>query len=585
MPKTYENIFLSLTGLLEKALDQVANIQCLERLPSDFLEDSSKIQVSCQKLLSLIEKHKKAPTQHPEGEKFWSKARHDLRGAIGTIRGYTDLSLDMLEDEDLPESYHTPYQTLCAITEDMIALMDRMREYSAGAPSQASESELKEAQEKYNATEPKTILVIDDDTFKLDLLSRHLHRIGHHVILSESGEQGLKVLSEKAEEVDLILLDMLMPGMNGYEVLECLKNNKRTNNIPVLIISSVGDIESISKCIEAGAEDYLPIPFNLTLLYARVKSCLDKKSLQDKIEKTRLQLDAALQSMEEGFAVFDKEDRLILANTRFCRLYSVSAEQVSQNLSYRSWLENNFNKHLYLEHKRDKENKTPKAQRLEKRLQQHISRKSPVIDRLYDGRWIEVIESPTPDGGTVSIHKDITLQKSQEEDLAYRATHDQLTGLYNRAAFEEALELSLKNAKKEKKKFALLYLDLDEFKAINDTFGHDFGDEVLIHVSRKIEQCLRNKDIKARLGGDEFAAILNNIESSTITETLAKRLLDAVGDSINHQGQKAKFGVSIGIACFPNDGLDEETLIKRADEAMYRAKKAGKHSFRLASGE
>ncbi|MCP4923798.1 MAG: diguanylate cyclase, partial [bacterium] len=387
---------------------------------------------------------------------------------------------------------------------------------------------------------------------------------------------------------DLILLDMLMPGLSGYEVLGILKSKDETKNIPVLIISSVGDIESISKCIEAGAEDYLPIPFNLTLLYARVKAYLDKKSLQDSIEKTRLQLDSALQSMEEGFAVFDENDLLILKNEKFSHLYGLSANDSLADLSYTSWLENSFNKHLYLEHKRGGEKKAPPPsvkKRLKDRLQQHIDRKSPILDRFYDGRWIEIIENPTPDGGTVTIHKDVTLQKSQEENLAYRASHDQLTGLNNRAAFQEALQTSLTEAKNEKNQFAVLYLDLDEFKAINDTFGHDFGDEVLIHVSRKLEDCLREEDIKARLGGDEFAAILRDIKNPDITEMLATRLLESVGDSITHKGQKARFGVSIGIACYPADGLDEETLLKQADEAMYKAKKSGKHSFRRASGE
>ncbi|MCP4922593.1 MAG: hypothetical protein GY915_00995, partial [bacterium] len=210
MSETYEEIFKSLTTLLEKAFDQVADIQCLKDLPQDILEDGSKIQISCQKFLSLIETHKHAPKNHPEGEKFWSKARHDLRGAIGTIRGYADLSLDMLEDENLPESHNKPYQILGNITDEMLALMDRMREYSTESSGDEKETnELEETRSKYKISKSKNILIIDDDTFKLDLLSRHLHRINHHVTLAESGERGLEILSEKSKEIDLILLDML----------------------------------------------------------------------------------------------------------------------------------------------------------------------------------------------------------------------------------------------------------------------------------------------------------------------------------------------------------------------------------------
>jgi len=201
-----------------------------------------------------------------------------------------------------------------------------------------------------------------------------------------------------------------------------------------------------------------------------------------------------------------------------------------------------------------------------------------------DGRVFELIGHPhyldNDIVGRVSSMRDITEQKNHEKQLTYLATHDQLTGLPNRNLLNDRLKQAIAYAARTEQNFALLFLDLDRFKLINDSLGHNFGDQLLIEVARRIQGCLREEDTVARMGGDEFVILLLGLKSEEGVELIALKILDIIAQSYTINGRAIVLEASIGMALYPQDSNDADTLLKCADIAMYRAKEQGGNCFR-----
>lgn len=173
--------------------------------------------------------------------------------------------------------------------------------------------------------------------------------------------------------------------------------------------------------------------------------------------------------------------------------------------------------------------------------------------------------------------------KSRTVKLTYMATHDNLTALPNRTLFNEQLVQAIKESQRRNNFTSLFFMDLDGFKHINDQYGHDMGDKVLIEISRRISDVIRDEDIFARIGGDEFTLILNNISSQKAALPVAEKIISAVNQPINLADNQLHIGISIGISFYPVDGKTMDTLITKADDAMYQAKRAGKNHYVLTS--
>jgi len=181
----------------------------------------------------------------------------------------------------------------------------------------------------------------------------------------------------------------------------------------------------------------------------------------------------------------------------------------------------------------------------------------------------------------IGIVRDITQRKMTEEKIAHLAHYDFLTDLPNRTQFLNSLEHSLLLANRNHQKAAVLFLDLDGFKQVNDTLGHDAGDRLLQGVAGRLKATTRASDTVARLGGDEFTFVLNDIGSEVSASMVARKIIDVLSQPFDLQGQPCQVGASIGIALFPDDSKDTEQLIKQADEAMYLAKQSGKNTYRF----
>lgn len=219
-------------------------------------------------------------------------------------------------------------------------------------------------------------------------------------------------------------------------------------------------------------------------------------------------------------------------------------------------------------------------------LQKNGKWEGEITNRRKNGRvyteWLNIIAIKSEDDVVkhyVGIFSDITIIKTEQENLAQLAHHDPLTYLPNRLLLNERVDQSLAFAKRNNKGFAILYIDLDQFKPVNDQYGHCVGDELLGHVSRRLEESVRETDTVARIGGDEFVILATNINKKNYAETLAKKVLSRLSESFSLQNHIVNISCSIGICLYPDDGANLKQLLTHADAAMYKVKQAGKNNY------
>jgi len=549
-------------------------------------KDLVAIELSLKKLFDDTRQLRPFCWQDDPQTAFWAEARHDLRAAVGCVKGYAEL----IREDVTRESVIEPLEKLISQASLILEYVDEVRLVSQEVSEPLCLDEEYPSCFVGSFVTHGRILIVDDDPSKRALLARRLIDNGHTYLEAASGPEGLSIL--KTEKVDLILLDILMPKMSGHEVLVQLKMNPSTRDIPVLVISNLQDENSVIQCIRAGAEDYLTAPVNPTLLQARVHACLLKKRLADsqkehakELEKSQKRLEAALHSVDVGFAIFDADGYLVMMNQGFSFLYPFIKSVDTTRLRYETLLRENFNNGRYLIEKRGTEIASHPEERtfdqwLERRMQ-HFRQADgqPLDERLSDNRWVEIAHTPVVSGGVVTIHKDVTQQKKRENASLYKANHDALTGLVNRAFFDRLLEEIHEESRLTGMPFSLFFIDLDNFKTVNDTLGHEAGDELLIHVAKKLTSCFRDEDIVARLGGDEFCIILQGVSTREELASVATRCADRVGNELVIKGRLARFGLSMGISSYPQDGTTPKDVIHAADLAMYAAKKAGKSGY------
>jgi diguanylate cyclase (GGDEF)-like protein len=292
------------------------------------------------------------------------------------------------------------------------------------------------------------------------------------------------------------------------------------------------------------------------------------------LEQANVRLDAALNNMSQGLTMFDKENRLVICNDRYLRMYGLSSERVKPGCPLRALLElrraaGNFSG-----------NGAHYIHGLHAQLAQGNS--AYVTTRLDDGRVIAVLNQPVAGGGWVATHEDITERQRVEARVAHMARHDALTDLANRVLFREKMEDALARLRRRNEAFSVFVFDLDLFKAVNDSLGHPVGDALLKAVAHRLRETVRESDTVGRLGGDEFAILQTvEVDQKEAAIVLATRLLKAVCAPYDIDGHQIVIGISIGIALAPGHGTDADELLKNADLALYRAKSEGRNGYRF----
>jgi diguanylate cyclase (GGDEF)-like protein len=288
------------------------------------------------------------------------------------------------------------------------------------------------------------------------------------------------------------------------------------------------------------------------------------------LEKQRL--DTALNNMSQGLIMFDSADRVVVCNDHYIEMYGLSREIVKPGFSFVDLLRYRTKAGEFVHH-------DPERYRTELAAMAQGQVISSILETA-DGREILVTNSPMSTGGRVATHKDITEQRKTEAKIAYMALHDALTDLPNRSMLYEQLRQMLARSKRGEHS-AVLYLDLDHFKDVNDVHGHSVGDLLLKSVADRLRQCVRDADTVARLGGDEFAIMQVGASQPMDATSLASRLIEVIGAPYQLGGHQVVVELSIGIALAPDDGQDPEQLLRNADLALYRAKSDGRGLYRF----
>ena len=293
---------------------------------------------------------------------------------------------------------------------------------------------------------------------------------------------------------------------------------------------------------------------------------------EDDMQLQSARFEAALENMSQGLCMFDNKRQLIICNQRYATLYGLNPEQLRPGTGVEIILELRVAAGAS-----PKDAATYVADRLHEATTNHSYK---IVHELLDGRFISVSHEPLPDGGWVATHEDITEKKLAETKIVHMAHHDALTGLPNRVVLGNWLQQRLGNTASEES-FAVLALDLDLFKRVNDTLGHQFGDLLLCQVADRLRDSTRDSDLVVRLGGDEFAIVQTAPDQPAAATSLAQRVIAVLNEPFDLDGHQIVIGASIGVAIAPVDGEKPYQLIKNADLALYRAKADGRNTYRF----
>ncbi|MVT52883.1 EAL domain-containing protein [Bradyrhizobium yuanmingense] len=302
---------------------------------------------------------------------------------------------------------------------------------------------------------------------------------------------------------------------------------------------------------------------------------------QNELKEQKLRLDTAINHMVEGLCMFDAEKRLVICNERYARLYRLPPELLRAGTPHRDII-----RHRVTSGVLEGEASDFAAERQIARLDAlpiHVV--SSRIDAFADGRLICVTRQPMAGGGWVATHLDVTEQRRSEAKITYMAEHDALTELPNRVLLKARLEPALADTRGGNLHLAVLLLDLDRFKEVNDTLGHPAGDLLLRSVAARLLDCVRETTFVARLGGDEFAIVDYVTNPAADAASLAETIHGALSEPFDLGDHQVVVGTSIGIALAPRDGADSDTILKSADLALYSAKSGGRGAFRFFEPE
>ena len=424
----------------------------------------------------------------------------------------------------------------------------------------------------------QTILLVDDRPDNLASLEAILDTSQRQLLKAGSGEEALQMLLD--QDIALVLLDVQMPIMNGYEVARLMRGNRRTRNIPIIFITAIARDEAAAiRGYQAGAIDYITKPVNAVVLQSKVALFLEldlsKRQLQQsfiRLEHTKAYYESMLNAAGEGVIGIDADGLVKFINPAALSLLGTSPKKIVE-LEFRYF---------------------PVDPELEK---------SALAGSLFnptggaDGSSIEEALFQRGDGsrflasyccsplagkigGVVVVFQDITSRRAMEEELRQQTVTDHLTGLTNRNGFKIALQAALERARRANDHVALMFIDLDHFKRINDNLGHDVGDFLLRAVATRFKEQIRSYDLVSRIGGDEFTVVLGGLEAAEDAAMVARKILHVLRQPFLLKDEmRIIVSASIGIASYPDCGDDIDTLMRAADVAMYQAKRDGRNLY------
>jgi len=415
-----------------------------------------------------------------------------------------------------------------------------------------------------------TLLLVDDEENILHSLVRVLRSEGYHILTATDGEQALQILA--SNEVQVILSDQRMPGMSGSEMLSHAK--ELYPETVRMILSGYADLASVTDAINRGnIYKFLIKPWDADLLRANIREAFDRYELGRK----GAQFTKIYENTVEGILITDGESRIQAVNPAFTAITGYLPEEAlgkTPAILHSGKQDAEFYRRMWLS------------------LLDQGKWTGEIWNRRKNGEiypeWLNITAIRDQHGHLqqyVGLFTDITEHMQAEEKLRYQAYHDPLTDLPNRLMYTEHLDMALPQARRREQMCGIMMLDLDYFKNINDTFGHEVGDKLLILVAQRLRECIRKEDTLARMGGDEFTFLLSLANDIKDVARVAEKILASFTHSFTIDGKDLFVTPSIGISLFPGDGEDAETLLKNADAAMYRAKEGGRNAYQFYTAD
>jgi diguanylate cyclase (GGDEF)-like protein len=350
---------------------------------------------------------------------------------------------------------------------------------------------------------------------------------------------------------------------------------KALDSFPIVVLASTPVATALADwrgqiwfLIAIGGSSVLVIA-GLLLLVVR-KLLQEHRLSQERLRLEKQRLDKAVDNMTQGLLLFDSSQRLVVCNDRYIEMYGLSADVIKPGCSF----------HDVIAHRKATGSFTGDADAYIARVLGDTGVRNTMVIQTPDRRSIHIVNEPLADGGWVATHEDITDRRHAEERIAHLAHYDALTDLPNRALFHEMLKRELMLATPEHQ-LAVFYIDIDEFKAVNDSLGHMVGDELLKLIAVNLSRCVGPAGFVARLGGDEFAIVQTAVQTAADVIGLVTRVHDTIRQPCECLGHQLMSDASIGIAIAPEHGKDYDEILKNADLAMYAAKSAGRRTYRF----
>ena len=432
------------------------------------------------------------------------------------------------------------------------------------------------------------VLIVDDVASQRNILQHILSPLDITIIQAFSGKNALdKVLNH---EFAVILMDIEMPGMKGYEVVNLIHSNQRFKHIPIIMVTSNdNNSEALNKSYEAGAVDFVTKPVNKTILTNKVAQFIAMEEHRRIAEDSTARLNILLNTVSEGILGIDLDGKITFANPKALELLGIDSENFSNKIQDFLELHNqnptgsldyrDYNRELIDLLSSNFYNATRIGKTSLKGSGNWQSMTGNTFHADYSFDATRQLNGEID--GAVLTFKDTTQEKETEAKLLHLANFDYLTNISNRAYFYDTLKKSIIRVKRSKTTLAVMCLDIDHFKFINDQYGHDIGDLLLQNISQKLTGILRENDLISRMGGDEFAIILQDIPTKINVAKVAQKILNSVSEPLELNSIKIEVSTSIGIAFYYPDSMNMHDLLKAADTALYEAKSEGRNNFQF----
>ena len=447
---------------------------------------------------------------------------------------------------------------------------------------------------KYLSEYTEKILIVDDEKLHLHSLGELLTQNGHNIEAVNNGDDAIEKLSTNT--FGILLLDLNMEGISGDDVMDYIRDNNI--NTTIIVVSGESSFEAAENALRHGAYDYIRKPYCIDNLLNSVNNAIKKRELefhnlamQTKLQESEKLHRYIVNKSPDIIYMLDAEGRFSFVNKRIETLLGYKRSEIIGHHYSEFIHEDDLNKAMFNFNERRTHNRG--GMNLELRLRcrddnggKYFCTRALPIEINAVGVYNESNlgkKQKTKFIGTYGIARDISDRIQAEEIIRFQAYHDMLTRLPNRTLLKDRLNQAISQAKRNNNRLAVLFLDLDRFKVVNDTLGHMIGDQLLQAVSMRLKKCVREGDTLARIGGDEFTLLLPEVHSRFDSEHVAQKIIAALQAPFSIDGHEFFVGTSIGIAHYPEDGHTMETLIKHADIAMYHVKGNGKNGYQFYS--